>query len=213
MASPGFGFSVGDIIAGVEIAVKICKACRDTGGAPDQFHRVVLELEIYLSVLRRLQDVGCSAMPEVRTLAQFCEVPIQAFLAKIAKYEARFNSGSSSGRSYRKVVRAIKGLPRKSQWAVIASKEVEKLRAGLEAPLSALGLLLNLELRSVIGTVVAPVLSYSDLFQHVPSTLRVPMPSSTATRLGCAAGTERPERLTCSLSIKAGAFVDNGRVE
>lgn len=156
MASPGFGFSVGDIIAGVEIAVTICKACRETGGAPDEFHRVVVELEVYISVLRRLQDVRYSTIPDIYRLTKCCESPVQAFLGKISKFEKSFSRGSSSGNSLRDVIPSVKGFPRKAQWAVIASKEIEKLTAGLEAPLSTFGLLLNLDLRSVNGTPDGP---------------------------------------------------------
>lgn len=142
MASPGFGFSVRDISTGIEVAVKICKACRGTGGGPDQFQRVTLELEAYISVLHRLQDVRYSSMSEVEKLAMCCERPINDFGENFAKYEDSFSKVSSSGHSLRGVIQSVKVSPRKAQWAVMASMEMEKLRAGLEAQLSALVLML-----------------------------------------------------------------------
>lgn len=65
-----------------------------------------------------------------------------------AKYGDSFSEVWSSGRSLRGVIQSSKVFPRKAQWAVMASMEMEKLRAGLEAPLPALVLMLSLELGS-----------------------------------------------------------------
>ncbi len=79
-----------------------------------------------------------------------CERPIKGFVEKLTKYEDSFPKGSSSCRSLRGVIQSVKVFPRKA--AVLASEEVEKLRAGLEAPSLALGLMLSLEIRFVHGT-------------------------------------------------------------
>ncbi|KAK4693216.1 hypothetical protein P7C71_g4137, partial [Lecanoromycetidae sp. Uapishka_2] len=152
MASPGFGFSVGDTIAGLEVAVNVYKACKEIDGASDQFQRVVVELQIYIAILRRLQDTQYSTISDIQRLAQVCEAQVQTFLAKISKYEAGFAKESSSSRSLKNAVTSVKGFPRKAQWAIVAHKEVEKLKNGLDTSFTALAILLNLDLRSVNGT-------------------------------------------------------------
>jgi len=87
---------------------------------------------------------------EVEKLAMCCERPIKGFVEKLTKYEDSFSKVSNSCRSLRGVIQSVKVFPRKG--AVLASEEVEKLRAGLEAPSSALGLMLSLEVRFVHGT-------------------------------------------------------------
>ena len=147
MASPGFGFSVGDIIAGIGLAVKVCKACKDTGGAFDQFEHIMVELEAYQAVLQRLQNAQYSTMPEIEKFAAQCMIPVQTFRGKIAKYESAFTeSPSSPGRSLKDVIQSFKVFPRRAQWALIAIKEVKELRAALQLPLSTLGVFLGLDI-------------------------------------------------------------------
>jgi len=145
MASPGFGFSVGDIITVIEAAVKICKACRETGGAPQQFQQVSVEFESYVFLLSRLQDPTYSTSPGIKQLARCCEEPIQQFLKSITKYETTFTKAPSSAQLLTRALQSMSLFRRKAQWAVIANNEVEKLRAGIGPPLSAISLLLGLD--------------------------------------------------------------------
>lgn len=57
MAAPGFGFSVGDFTAAIQLAVKIAKAFRETTGAPAQFQQAALELEGIAVLLRSVQSL------------------------------------------------------------------------------------------------------------------------------------------------------------
>ena len=145
MVAPAFGFSVGDFITGIEAAIDVIKACRETGGAVSQYGQTLAEFQAYLSTFRRLQDPQVATTAEIISIARNCEGPIQRFMKKVEKYQDSLTTtGTSTGGG---LVHSVRKFPRKAQWAVRASKEIEKLRAGLGPPLSTIGLLLDLELR------------------------------------------------------------------
>jgi hypothetical protein len=49
MASPAFGFSVGDFIAAAELITKIATALKDVGGAAHDYQALIGELELLTS--------------------------------------------------------------------------------------------------------------------------------------------------------------------
>ena len=147
MVVPAFGFSVGDFITGIEAAIEVIKAYRETRGAISQYRQTPAEFQAYLSTFRRLQDPQVATTAEIISIARNCEGPIQCFMKKVEKYQDSLTTtGTSTGGG---LVHSVRKFPRKAQWAVRASKEIEKLRAGLGPPLSTIGLLLDLELRYV----------------------------------------------------------------
>ena len=149
MVVPTFGFSVGDFIAGINIAVDVIKACKDTGGASSQYKRVIVEFEAYLALLRKLQDANVPTTAEINRLASSCERPVQQFVTKIEKYRRSLTKPVSSHDSVHDTARHLRTFPRKAQWATVAKKSVEELRLGIGPQLSAIGLLIELESRRV----------------------------------------------------------------
>ena len=149
MAAPVFGFSVGDFIAGINIAIDVIEACKDTGGASSQYERVIVEFETYLALLRKLQDANVPTTAEINRLASSCERPVQQFMTKIEKYRYSLTMPASSHDFFHYTAHHIRTFPRKAQWATVAKKAVEELRLGVGPQLSAIGLLIGLESRRV----------------------------------------------------------------
>ena len=145
MASPGFGFSVGDMIIAMKLAIDVVKACKESGGAKSQYERALVEFQAYLNLLNRLQDQNMLTTADIGKLVRNCEDPIQEFMTKLAKYRDRLSEIPRSDHFGRHVLQSIRALPRQAQWALFAEKEVEKLRIGLGPSLSAIGLLLALD--------------------------------------------------------------------
>ena len=148
MVVPPFGFSVGDFIDGINIAIDIIEACKDTGGASYQYQRVLVEFETYLTLFHKLQD---SSIPtaEVNKLASSCEQAVQQFVTKIEKYRRSLAKPTGSHDFVHHTARHLRTFPRKAQWAVVGKKTVEELRLGIGPQLSAIGLLIELESRRV----------------------------------------------------------------
>ena len=140
MAVPAFGFSVGDFIMGINLAIDVVKACSDTGGASSQYERTLAEFKAYLAILRRLQDPTVSTNAVVNNLASSCEGPVNDFMAKVEKYKASLAKSA---------VCSMHTFPRKAQWALVAKKAVGELKSSIAVPLCAISVELVLENRSV----------------------------------------------------------------
>ena len=140
-----FGFSIGDFIDGINIAIDVIKACKDTGGASSQYERVLDEFETYLIILRKLQDPNVLASTEINRLASSCEQPVRQFLTKAEKYRCSLTKPTGSQDFVHHTTRNLRTFPRKAQWTVVAKKTVEELRLGIGPQLSAIGLLIELE--------------------------------------------------------------------
>ena len=153
-----FGFSIGDFIDGINVAIDVIKACKDTGGASSQYEGVLIEFETYLTLLRKLQDPSVPASTEIIKLASSCEQPVRQFLATVEKYKCSFTKPTGSQDFVHHTARNLRTLPRKAQWAVVAKKIVEELRLGVGPQLSAIGLLIELESRRVAFVLILSLL-------------------------------------------------------
>ena len=158
MVVPPFGFSVGDFIDGINIAIDVIKACKDTDGASSQYERVLVEFETYLIILRKLRDPSVPATAEVIRLASSCEQPMQQFVTRIEKYRRSLAKSAGPHDPVHHTARYLRTFPRKAQWAVVAKKTVEELRLGIGPQLSAIGLLNELESRRVAFTLISSLL-------------------------------------------------------
>ena len=153
-----FGFSIGDFIDGINIAVDVVKACKDADGASSDFVRVLVEFETYLALLRKLQDASVPTTTEVNRLASSCEKPIRQFRTKVERYRCSLAKPTESQDFVHQTVRNLRTFPRKAQWAIVAKKTVEELRLGIGPQLSAIGLLIELESRQVAFLLISSLL-------------------------------------------------------
>src|SRR5690349_15928570 len=98
MAAPGFGFSVGDFIAVINIIVKSIHAIKDSTGSAAEYRAVAASLE---SVARTLEDLNKLRLKDpnerhaLELAARKCGETIYQFANKISKYKLSLESGSS----------------------------------------------------------------------------------------------------------------------
>ena len=139
MAAP-FGFSVGDFIDAIGLAVKAVNSLKDANGASTDYQQVTLQLnglKRALIHLERLQSNAHNAdqINAIRCMAMGCKLPLQAFLDNIKKYEKSLAAGVSRRHGRSDV--------RKVQWGVFMEKEVTKIRGIINAHTLSIELLLG----------------------------------------------------------------------
>ena len=139
MAVP-FGFSVGDLIAGINLIIDVYNALRESGGAASDYQEHIAWLQQLVTVLETLKN---STPDNVAQLARECERPLLNFLNNVRdKYDSSLRERSKL--STAKVLRSL-------QWTFFkgASKDAVKLRTAIGPQLQAIGLSLGLQTRSV----------------------------------------------------------------
>ncbi|KAL5320495.1 hypothetical protein ACEPPN_011301 [Leptodophora sp. 'Broadleaf-Isolate-01'] len=138
-----FGWSVGDLIAAINLLTKIGGALRDADGASFEYRdatNFLNTLRITLENLKSLDTIPIDTH-KADNLRQQCEhirVPLGAFLDGVnRRYEASL--GSSSQRS------RLLSAPRKIQWALYTSKKIKQLQERVAIPMAAVNMLLGLQ--------------------------------------------------------------------
>ncbi|KFY16115.1 hypothetical protein V492_01563 [Pseudogymnoascus sp. VKM F-4246] len=133
-----FGWSVGDLIAGLEVAIRIASALQDAGGAAEKYRQTTTYLLSLSTVLYQLHPPppGLLAIaPDVQSVHS----ALQAFHSKLsAKFE------KSLGRTPSDWVTRVRTSPRKVEYALFMEKQVEALRVKLDVPLKAINLALGI---------------------------------------------------------------------
>ena len=140
-----FGFSAGDFIALSCLIIKVTKALKVHGGAAEEYQHVVFELQKFKSILDQIEQL----QPEVEagntdSRKVLCELVgrsrtiLQGFLTSIEKFRT-----SLGGSSVKHRLRLTSDW-RKAQWALFMSREVDRLRGGLDS--CALLIMLQLQL-------------------------------------------------------------------
>ena len=147
MAAPTFGFSIGDFIAVIQLAIEVYEACKETGGAQSKSKLVLVELRAYIALLQRLKGSQSEETKEINELVSICHIPVQEFCAKMERKWEPCNPSATSTNSIKNTLWSMKVFLRKVDWALFDAKEVEKLKTQIAPPLSAIGRLLDLELR------------------------------------------------------------------
>ena len=136
----GFGFSVGDFVAGIELTAKVIRALKESGGASSEYQQILRELESLEIILQHLSSLKATKenhhyVNAFRGQAQSIQVLVQQFLDSITKYK------SSLGATAHRGVRH--GSGKKIQWTLLRQPEVAKLRSTIEFQISILNLLFN----------------------------------------------------------------------
>jgi hypothetical protein len=103
MASPGFGFSVGDFIAVIKLITQITKALQATDGATDDFRMLQQELNQLQVLLEHVQYLPSRSAGSltyynaIRCMALTVQQPLRQLLDKMAAYSA-LERGASAPR-------------------------------------------------------------------------------------------------------------------
>ncbi|KAH6623709.1 hypothetical protein F5144DRAFT_370106 [Chaetomium tenue] len=160
MSVPAFGFSAGDFIAAVGLAVNVTNALKDAGGASEQYKSLVEELNSLERVVKKLhtRQGAENIFPEdITKQTDVTLKTLSSFLKTISKFNAKLGPNAASGWHH--------GVGRKAQWAVAYAKEVEKLRENLGTHLAQLNMLLQIYasgrcVHSTLGIRSEPPISY-----------------------------------------------------
>ncbi|KAH7364658.1 hypothetical protein BKA65DRAFT_142867 [Rhexocercosporidium sp. MPI-PUGE-AT-0058] len=138
-----FGWSVGDLIAAINLLTKIGCALRDVGGASSEYQDATSflgTLQVTLESLKSLYGIPIEARTTDNLLQQ-CEhirVPLEAFLDGVnRRYDASLGSSSHHSR--------LLSAPRKIQWALHTSKKIRQLQERIAVPMAAVNMLLGLQ--------------------------------------------------------------------
>ena len=146
---PGFGFSTGDFIAGIQLISTAIKALKDNRGAASEYQSLIEDLLKLQTLLQHLQDISPNAscfehVNAVRGMALTFKIPLSEFLEKLEKYK----SGLEEKRHGRN---SLRGLHRKVQWAVVMPKEIDKLRTMITMKIVTISLLLAMPVGYVLA--------------------------------------------------------------
>lgn len=126
MASPAFGFSVGDFIAAVELITKIATALKDVGGAAHDSQVLIGELELLKTLLARIVPSSEDTLtqkcdPAVKAQADRTLKTLDEFAKSISKFDPKLGKTAPKGWH--------RGTSRKVQFAVRFASRIQKLRA------------------------------------------------------------------------------------
>jgi hypothetical protein len=138
--SVGFGFSVGDFIAAIELVGTVIDALRSSGAAGSEYRELVgqlLSLETALIQVKRLEilDGQYAEVIALRQAAAQCRRSIDEFWEKTKKYQASLtNTGSGS---------KVKDGWMKIKWAVCKKDDLAKFKADLVGHTESIQLLLT----------------------------------------------------------------------
>ena len=99
---PGFGFSIGDFVAGIELTAKVIKALKESGGASSEYQQVPRQFESLELVLQhlpslRVTDEDRSYVNAIRGQAQTIQVSVQQFLGSIIRYKSSLGTTAPRG--------------------------------------------------------------------------------------------------------------------
>ncbi|KAL8982701.1 MAG: hypothetical protein Q9205_002865 [Flavoplaca limonia] len=141
--SAGFGFSVGDIVAGLKVIKQSIEAFQDTKGSSATYQALTHEIDSLKDGLEAIEDLSLAqrfgpkskqslAVQEAVTRCWHC---IDNFLSTTAKFQPWLGPGASPGFHRKASLRKI-------QWALCKKDDVSHFRAQLERHCSSISMLL-----------------------------------------------------------------------
>lgn len=140
MASPGFGFSVGDVLAGLHAVRKLIRALNNTAGSRPAYQKLILELSNLEDALTGIHNLPVDPTMAVQKItlgqvAQQCQRSIETFMNKNAKFKRSLGAQPS--------LSAWRSNLHKVQWGLCKDSEIEGLRAEIAAHSTALTIILS----------------------------------------------------------------------
>jgi len=135
-----FGWSVGDLVQGVVIGIKVVEALNSSRGAPSGYQEINRFLRNVQHTLEPLQDsaaavVYASSKIEIENLVKEIDGPLRDILGTVQKYDAKLGSQVDP--------KWYKHAPQKLLWEFWASPKARASRANIEGHLQTLTLLLQ----------------------------------------------------------------------
>lgn len=141
MATPGFGFSVGDVLAGLHVVRKLIRALNDTGGSRAAYQKLISELLNLEDALRGVNELQVDPTQAAQKLAleqvaQQCQKSIEDFLIRNAKFKDSLGARPSTMSAWRLNLYKV-------QWALCKESEIEALRTEISAHSTTLNLIMS----------------------------------------------------------------------
>ncbi|KAL8712975.1 MAG: hypothetical protein Q9220_002835 [cf. Caloplaca sp. 1 TL-2023] len=141
--SAGFGFSVGDIVAGLKLIKQSIEALQDTKGSSADYQTLKQEIDSLKDALEAVADLQLDERFSSRSKQHLaiqaaisrCWDCIDTFLSTTSKYERWLQVNSASGLSWKANVKKI-------QWALSKKDDVNRFRSQLERHCSSINMLL-----------------------------------------------------------------------
>jgi hypothetical protein len=138
--SAGFGFSVGDFIAGINLVRELIDALDDAAGASAEYRCIVRELFNLESALIEVKHLSLhesqkSQKIAVEQAAFQCQETIDQFLKNTAKYRSALGWDSA--------IPKWRSNLRKMQWALNKSDDLQNFRATIAGHTLAINTLLS----------------------------------------------------------------------
>jgi hypothetical protein len=137
--SVGFGFSVGDFIAGLELVATVIDALRESGDSSRRYRELISELyslETALLQVKRLELHPSQNAEKIalHSAASQCQRTISEFWQTVQKYHPSLGKSGN---------RTLKDQWMKIRWALLKEDEVEKFKADLRGHTGSINLLLS----------------------------------------------------------------------
>lgn len=125
-----FGWSVGDVIAAIQLTTKVITSLSDANGSRTHFQELESELNGLQTALLDISDLtSCpEQIPEITALkfaSCACGETIQRFYEKIKPFEEDLGVASK--------IRKLKAAPRMVRWELLMRKDVPELQTYLAA--------------------------------------------------------------------------------
>lgn len=129
--SVGFGFSVGDIIAAIELVVVIVDALQASGSATTEYRELIGQLASLENILRQLKSLSVNegqyaCLVGLHQEVAQCHQTIDIFWQGIRKYEPFLsNDGTRGG------IANLKSAWAKVQWSKCRKEDVARFKLDL----------------------------------------------------------------------------------
>ncbi|KAF2492873.1 hypothetical protein BU16DRAFT_583936 [Lophium mytilinum] len=170
-----FGWSAGDIVAGIRVTVKICEAFKESGGAASKYKQTVDFLDGFKLTLEHLKTYidGNPADSHASSISDQIEkikVHFESFQNAIEKYEKALGEASTTG--------LVKKVSRKMRWTLKEmSGDVDNLKAAVMQPLQIINTLLSLQMLDSLDKTSSQPLSPVNCRQLVEAIHLAAMPA------------------------------------
>lgn len=130
MVPSAFGFSAGDIVAAIELTIKIGKAIRETGGATTEYRLASQDIQFLRHVLE--SHKLCSHVAQMLAMSMRYRGWYSRALS-LREFAEKLDNRYSSALSVGSAKNAFSRSGKKAQWAISAAEEVSKFRAIIAA--------------------------------------------------------------------------------
>jgi hypothetical protein len=142
MMSVPFGFSVGDLIAGIGVIKTSIGAFSDTRGAANEYDRLSTTLDSLSGSLAALHKIPLDSAHDIRQhtaiiqSVEQCQQCVNEFLLRVTKYDLLKQNGPP-----RPWAEKVRVAMKKVQWVLCLKGEIARFRDEVQQQVDTIGLL------------------------------------------------------------------------